>query len=156
MSSLEETMKLLSPDNHGTIGKVFDLVKVAEEEMNAAKVSWPGMAEEIDASFSELLYPGELSKFSTRIYRAHAREMLERICTKQTDIKRGTMAECLVTLSLGSLKAPLTSGHMAAMEKAFAYVFPEADKLLNRGREDYDGQTEEILTDIRRKIGSAR
>ena len=152
----EDLLKKLLPDGvFSTAGKVFDLVEVAEEEIARAKHEHPERADAIDASFQEHLFPGDLARFSKRVYRAHAREIIGRI-VKDEDPKLGTMAECVVALSLASLKAPLTSGHTAAMEKAFAFVFPEMDVSENRGREAYAGETDEILSELKKKIGARR
>lgn len=147
--------QLLSDTHLGTVGKVLHLVEVAEEEITRAIEKHPDKAKELRAAFSEHLFPGELAKFSDRIYRSHACEVLQRIIDGE-DPKPGTTAECLVALSLASLKAPLSSGHLAAMEAAFAYVFPERDASENIGREAWQGETKEILTELRAKIGRRR
>lgn len=151
---MEDLKKLLPDGVFSTIGKVFDLVKIAEEEIEDAVAKHPDKTKELRDAFQEHLFPGDLARFGERIYRAHAREILTRI-SEGTDPTLGTLAECLVTLSLASLKAPLTSGHLAAMEKAFKHVFPERDEA-NVGREAWPGETDEILNDIRRKIARRR
>lgn len=152
----EELLKKLLPEGvFSTIGKVFDLVEIAEEEIKAATLRYPWKEHDFKAAFQECLFPGDLARFGKRVYRAHAKEMLQRVAD-DADTKPGTLAECAVALSLASLKAPLTSGHTAAMEKAFAFIFPEMDVNENRGREAYAGETDEILSELRRKIGAKR
>ncbi len=142
-------------DVAGAIGRAFDRMGIAEEEIEAAKKKWPDKKAEIHAAFGALA-PGELSRYgSDRLYRAHARELLERVA-KGERLELGTDAECLAALSLASLKAPLASGHVAAMEKAFASVFPKNALGPNVGRESYPGNVDEILTEIRKKIASRR
>lgn len=153
---MEDVLKKALPDGvFSTIGKVFDLVAVAEQEIERAIKEHPSKANELRAAFQEHLFPGELARFSDRVYRAHACEVLQRIADGK-DPKPGTMAECLVALSLASLKAPLSSSYTAAMEKAFVYVFPEKHTEPRVGREAWAGETEEILTELRKKIGRRR
>lgn len=138
----------------GTVGRVLNLVEVAEEEIAAAVKDHPAKTKELRAAFSEHLFPGELGNFSADVYRSHAREILGRIARGE-DVSPGTDAECLVALSLASLKVPLASGHLAAMESVFAKVYPN-HKDAPIGREAYAGETQEILSELRKKIGRRR
>lgn len=140
----------------GTVGRVLNLVQVAEEEIASATTAHPAKAKELRAAFQDYLFPGELANFSADVYRSHAREVLGRVARGE-DVSPGTDAECLVALSLASLKAPLASGHLAAMEHVFAKVYPNhKDTAAPLGREAYAGETEEILTELRKKIGRRR
>lgn len=150
-SKLEEIM---AGTRLGTVGRVLDLVAVAEEEIANATKEHPEKAKELRAAFHEHLFPGELANFSADVYRSHAREVLGRVARGE-DVAPGTDAECLVALSLASLKAPLASGHLAAMERVFASVYPDKQGE-NIGREAYAGETEEILSELRKRIGRRR
>lgn len=150
-SKLEE---IIAGTRLGTVGRVLGLVEVAEEEINAAVASHPEKTNELRAAFQEYLFPGELANFSADVYRSHAKEILGRVARGE-DVTPGTDAECLVALSLASLKAPLASGHLAAMESVFAKVYPD-HKSENIGREAFAGETAEILGELRKKIGRRR
>lgn len=154
MSEKSKLEDIIAGTRMGTVGSVFRLVEVAEEEIAAAALKYPEKAAELRASFNPLLFPGQFTNFSKDVYRAHARELLERVA-KGENTKPGTDAECLVALSLASLKAPLTSGHLAAMERVFATVYP--DKVdQNIGRAAWPTETDEILSEIKAKIARRR
>lgn len=134
------------------IGRTFDLMAIAEEEIAAAKKRFPGKAAELHASFM-LLCPNELARYgSDRLYRAHARELLERVARGQ-DTTLGTDVECLAALSQASLKAPLSRDPAEAMARVFARVFPGQDPYLETSEgESYAGAVDEVLEELRRKI----
>lgn len=131
--------------------QTLKLMGAAEEEIARAERAYPDAAPRLSRAFP-LLYPYELARFgSERVYRAHCREILVRVARGE-DVNPGTDAECLAALSLGSLKAPLDSGHLAAMERVFASVFPE-DRSERLGRESWPGEVDEILAGLRKRIG---
>lgn len=137
-----------------SISRAFDLMAVAEEEIERAKRLHPEKAEALHASFG-ILYPGDLARYgSDRLYRAHARELLDRVA-RGADLEPGTDAECLVAFSFASLRAPLSASATAAMERVFATVFPE-ERGERAGREGYPGEVDEILSGLRRKISKVR
>jgi hypothetical protein len=136
--------------------RVFALAGIAEEEIAAAVERRPDRAPALQAAFL-LLSPGEFASYGERLYRSHARELLERVIEGK-GVALGTDAECLIALSLGSLRAPLERGHLAAMESVFASVYPErvpekGSSVFLQG-EEWPGQKDEILAALRKRIAS--
>lgn len=156
MTTKTKLEEIIAGTRLGTVGRVLNLVEVAEEEIARASAATPEKTKELRAAFQEHLFPGELANFSEDVYRSHAREILGRVARGE-DVSPGTDAECLVALSLASLKAPLASGHLAAMESVFAKVYPNhKETKAPIGREAFEGETAEILTELRKKIGRRR
>ncbi len=87
----------------------FDRMELAEDEIRKAQIRHPAHRDRLWHSFS-LLKPnmGLKRMASELVYRAHCRELLERVVAG-TDTRSGTAAEvCCVVLETGEL-SPLTS-----------------------------------------------
>lgn len=141
----------------GTIGAVFDLMEVAEEEISAAKVRHPKAAESLDSAFSALS-PEGFTGFGRELYRAHARELLDRVAAGG-DVRLGTTAEVLAALSKVAGAAPLTQLGQAVFERAFARAFPDdADGFLPDGpmSEPWEGACAEEESRIRKRLARDR
>ncbi len=79
----------------------------AEEEIKAAQRRHPAAADRIWGSFG-LLRPTQPLMRTEAAYRAHCRELLDRVAGGD-DTRAGTAAECCAALSEASLYAPLRS-----------------------------------------------
>lgn len=135
------------------VGRVFDFMGIAEEEIERAKLAHPKHAKSIHASF-DLLMPGKLISTSEDLYRSHCRELLARV-VKGGDVKPGTNAECCHAFMTMSLKSPLRGGAATAYRTALLTALPRlANRLEWDAQEDYAGETEEILRDLRCRIGA--
>ena len=92
---------------HHALDAAFTTMEWAEEEIDAAKLRHPAAADRIWSS-SRLLKP-TLDLMRTEIvYRAHCRELLDRVAAGQ-DTRPGTAAECCIALSEVSLQVPLNT-----------------------------------------------
>ncbi len=136
------------------IGRAFDLMRVAEEEIAAAKLSAPRKRKTLHALF-KAMYPGELLAYPDAVYRSHCRELIGR-AKRGEDLAPGTDAEVLVMMSKASLAAPLASEFAHAMSTVFRRVFPDAPEDLAAGAEAWSGRTEEIIAEARRKLARER
>jgi hypothetical protein len=88
----------------GEMQSVFSLIEHAEDEISQAMQRHPGHADRIWHSFS-LLTP-TLDRLATEVvYRAHCRELLDRVARGE-DTRPATAAECCVALMETSLAAP--------------------------------------------------
>ncbi len=132
----------------GTIRRM----EIAEDEIAAAKRRCPRRAKSIDAAFL-LLCPNDYLRGGDELYRAHCRELLGRV-KRDENVEPATDAEIAFAMSQASLAAPPTQDFALAYAKVFARVFPEhADLVEDVGREHIPGRSDEIIADLRRKIG---
>ena len=74
-----------------SIFRAFDLMGIAEEEIAAAKHRYRRASKRVHAAFGVLYPTGDMSKCGDRLYRAHARELVERVARKE-DTRPGTAA----------------------------------------------------------------
>lgn len=126
----------------GWIKSAFDCMEMAEEEIARAQKRFPDKKQEIWESFM-LLSPTEVLEGKTdRVYRAHARELLERVGRGQ-DTRKGTAAELLCAMLAAATAAPLNAQGAALTERLFTIVMGR--KLDEEGafRPVWKGQVEE-------------
>jgi hypothetical protein len=121
-----DAIKGLDPEGSGFwdhASNVFDLMEVAEEEIAEAQSRHPDAAEKLWDTF-KLLYPGILTEYPARFYRAHCQEILERVYLDE-DTRPGTMAEVLIGLSEWSLEHVPDTRTAALMGTLFGKLVPE-------------------------------
>ena len=135
-----------------TAARVFELVKVAEEELEAAKKRHPGKAPEVHRAF-RLIEPGGLLWLDDEVFRAHARELIQRVVDGK-DTRLGTRAEVIAALSEASLRAPLPRDETELMAKIATRIFPEKKKEFGyrKNHESYKGSTDELLRKFRKQL----
>lgn len=117
--------KLLSSMTN-SITAVFALMGVAEEEIARATRRYPRRKEALNRACKVLLAPSqEMYEMDERVYRHHAAELLDRV--GRSDVAgadAGTTAEVLITLHLGSLKAPFARDPQVLFERLFQEILP--------------------------------
>lgn len=87
---------------------VLALIEDAEDEIQAAMRRHPKAADRIWHSFLLLQPTLDLTSRNPVLYRAHCRELLERVAAG-ADTRLGTAVECIAALSETSTLAPLTT-----------------------------------------------
>lgn len=92
-------------DIRTALGSLFDAMRWAEDEIDTAARRHPSAADRIHASFM-LLRPTQPLMRTEMVYRAHCRELLDRVAHGD-DTRPGTAAECCIALSDISQLAPL-------------------------------------------------
>lgn len=75
----ENLMKHLPKDAQNIVANAFKHMKIAEEEIEAAKLRYPAKAAQLHNSFKLLCPPETFTSFTSELYRAHAKELLQRI-----------------------------------------------------------------------------
>jgi hypothetical protein len=95
-------------DLMGALNDAFTLMETAEEEIAEAQQRHPEAADRLWHSYSLLAPPADGFMQREPAYRAHCREILERVA-KGEDTRQGTAAEVCRVLSEASLVAPLKS-----------------------------------------------
>jgi hypothetical protein len=106
---------------------LFDAMARAEEEIEAAQHRHPAAADRIWNSFS-LLRPTQPLMRTEMVYRAHCRELLDRVA-RGDDTRPGTTAECCAALSEASLRAPLRSSGVGLYARMWRLAGPPATAL---------------------------
>ncbi len=137
-----------------TTRRTFELMDVAEEVIALRKEQHPDMKQEIDRAFG-ILSPGHLISFSHDLYRIHCRELLDRVVSGG-DTRQATDAEKMAAMSEASLRTPMSDGFTATYWKILSRRFPDlcavGSEILEVPRESYPGQTEEIESELNRKL----
>jgi hypothetical protein len=130
---------------------IFEMMEAAEEEIAEAIDRHPMKRDIIWNSFT-ILQPSEILRdLSMQVYRAHCKELLERVAIG-VDTRPGTKAEVLGAISNLSTVAPLKSDVAYLMQKIMVDVFgynPAGDISLY---ESYKGASDEICSDMQKKL----
>ena len=112
-----------------SLADVFASIEWAEDEIAAAQRRWPARADALFHSFSLIRPPVELSeRLSVEpVYRAYARELLDRVGQEQ-DTRPGTAVEVCLGLREASLRAPLSHDGFGLYARMWdAAGLPEVD-----------------------------
>lgn len=95
-------------DLHSEICDAFDMMAWAEDEIRLAQERWPDQSDALFHSFMVIRPPSDMHFPSEVVYRAYARELLERVAKGQTTVST-TAVEILLGLKEASLIAPLSA-----------------------------------------------
>lgn len=136
-----------------TIRNTFELIEVAEAEIDRAKEQHPAQAEALHRAFS-LLRPHLVGSYQNHeLYRHHCRELLARV-VKGQDTRPGTQAEGLVALNEVSLQTPIIHDAAAAYAQLFQAIFPHRTDIVAAlpAQERYPGRVAEIIGELSRKL----
>jgi hypothetical protein len=90
------------------LGDVFDQIRWAEEEIVAAQRRHPSMVDVLWHCFPLLSTDGNNKLGRELLFRAHCRELLDRVAAGESTVK-GTAAEVITATMATSLVAPLNS-----------------------------------------------
>lgn len=149
--TLNGALKLLPVNLSG----IFDCMGIAEAEIAAAIKRRKQKRQELNATFS-ILFPSDIlrTNYNTAIYRAHCRELLERVAHGE-DTRPGTKAEALSMLCETSFKAPLTSAWGALYGQLFLEILPVKAREIFQGdtrwiHGEWPTQLAELLSECRR------
>ncbi len=152
--------ELLGAGVASTIAHTFRCMEIAEEEISAAKARRPLLATQLHDGFRELCPPQVLREAGERLYRAHCRELLDRIATG-SPLRPATTAELLAVLQAMSLAAPLERAATVLYWDRFGELFP-ADAARIRSEvgplaaDSYDQvRAKELEAKLRRQLGRA-
>lgn len=133
------------------IDTCFSDMEIAEQEIAKAQKRHPPKADVIWQSFKYLMPSELLSPKTETLYRAHCREILDRVAEGQP-IQPATYAELVCLFCATSLAAPLNQDGSAAYWHVFKTIFPNAlDDVEYAPRESYPGRTLELIGEMQRK-----
>lgn len=116
--------ELLPAPVTNAIARTFARMEIAEDEIGRACRETPDAEERIERAFGALVPTASLRELSDELYRGHCREILAR-AAQGSDLRPGTRAEILATLSAASLSAPPTPVAFLLYQELFAVLFPE-------------------------------
>lgn len=138
------------------VTELFCLMEIAEEEIERAiaRTRSELKRQAIHNAFTFLAPIPGMSTLDERVYRHHAKELIER-CAKGMKLTDGTKAEVMILLSKLSLVAPPSAHYAALYERLFAEIFGMSVPG-EAVREPWPGASEELLAHLRRKAGRSR
>lgn len=145
-----------------TVRTIFERMRIAEEEIEKAQTDFPHKADEIWGSFTYLRPTPLLDPCTSHLYRAHAREIVTRIAQadgslRKKDLEAATDAELCCVFCAVSQAFPLQGDAVAAYQRVFKNVFPNATFLDEFARsESYPGRADEIISGLRRRYQQKR
>lgn len=127
------------------VSRTFDMMNVAEEQLKAHGLT------NRKGAFMVLMPPKGMSLKSTRVYRAHAKELCERMLAG-ADTRTGTKAEMLSGIMDHATKTPLSMAYTAAATLLFNDVmgFLPAD-FAPLGKNERSN-AEEIIRELERTV----
>jgi hypothetical protein len=151
---------LVEPKTANFLEFLFDCMRVAEEEIAAAIKKDNKRRGAIDETFKHACVTQPLRlKRSLTLYRAHVRELIARMVAGE-DVRPGTKAEVLATLSEVSFAAPLPQQPYALFIRLFSEIYPQHMKAIGNPEwkkiEAWPGSTDQLLNDLTRKLRSER
>lgn len=137
---------------------LFEQMEWAEDEIQAAQRRHPAARDMLYHSFKLLCQPHELMK-KEHVYRAHCRELLERVAAGQ-DTRPGTAAEICIACCEASQVAPLTSTAAGLYSRMWPLAFPDHDDAaFGQSRVHYEAlkgrQIDELEQESRHKLAVA-
>jgi len=129
-------------------------VGIAEDEIEQAAGRHPEAADDLYHAFALLLPAIEARAWDTEfVYRAHCRELLERVAAGE-DTKPGTTVECLLAMSEVSKKIPLNGTAAGLYFRLWTRAFPDHE-LTDRGEHYealYKDSIDKVEQEMRRKL----
>ena len=143
-----------------SITKTFDLMEIAEDEIDKAKHRHPDKADILHVAFGIARPTDYLLEMGEHVYRMHVRELLERVA-RGNDVGIATDAELMAILSGASFGAALNRTGTGMYLRLFRRLFPDFvfdtdagvdDMLDDKYYEDWDGQLDEIASRERKKL----
>jgi hypothetical protein len=143
MSDLQSVLDELSVG----LDDLFECMEIAEDEISKAMNRHPQKRYLIYGSFLTLK---PVAPMPMKLYRAHCRELLDRIGTGE-DYQPVTRAEVLSVLNRAAWAIPLHNEPSALYYKLFASLFPDAPELEQIGAplaERYEGETDNLYREI--------
>jgi hypothetical protein len=147
MAGLDE---ILGDLTSGLAG-IFEVMEWAESEIANAQKRHPAQADMLHHCFALVKPQEHMWKMTNNeaIYRAHARELLERVITG-TDMRPGTDAEICIAMSEVSQVTPMRPEACGLYARAFSRIMPDASPWVDR-EEHYEALYAAEIDDTERE-----
>jgi hypothetical protein len=124
MDLTTDLLGIFTPGEANTISGIFKRMDIAEQEIAAAQERYPEKADLLWECFAMCKPPDLLDGKADVMYRAHCRELLERVAEGE-DVAEPTNAELMAAFSLVSPATPLTDAATFAYVQLFRSVFDD-------------------------------
>ncbi|WP_394615900.1 hypothetical protein JNUCC0626_40235 [Lentzea sp. JNUCC 0626] len=132
---------------NGLVGCAFDQMTWAEDEIKRAMARHPAEADTLYHAF-HLLKPISHRRMDLeRVYRAHCREMLDRVASG-VDTRIGTSAEVLCLVSQASTASPLTTAAAGLYFRMFAAALPDLQVVEQEHLDHYEALKAAEIDDL--------
>ncbi|WP_367135827.1 hypothetical protein [Saccharothrix sp. HUAS TT1] len=149
--------EILGGDLFKAMGTAFDRIEWAEDEIQRAMRRNPAEADLLYHSF-ELLKATHDRMDSERVFRAHCRELLQRVVNRE-DTRPGTAAEVCCIASDASKVTPLNTSaaglYFRMWQKAFPDLVPAIESDLPHYEALKGSQIDDLEAESRRKLAVA-
>jgi hypothetical protein len=158
ISKMTAALEAVGDDSFAELGSllsgVFEQMDWAEDEIKAAQKRHPATADLLYHSFKLLCAPHELMA-KEHVYRAHCRELLDRVAAG-ADTRPGTAAQVCIACSESSNLAPLTSTATGLYARMWQQAFPRLGMQWDDVSEHYEAlrgaQIDDAEQEMRRKL----
>ncbi len=140
-----------------SVVSTLELMDIAEQEIADFQKCYPEYKDEIWNAFSHLCWHFG-SDVNEKIYRHHARELLQRIVDGK-DLNPGTKAEILNLILDCSISQPLQIRVTALAEQIFKEIFGNVFDSVEQApfiSEPWENSSLEILSELRQKLSRKR
>jgi hypothetical protein len=160
----EQIFGLLGDAGFGRVlDRTFEMIRLAEEEIDRYKEEYPDVRNEIDDAFPMLRPNDLLLETHEEVYRSHAAELLTRIgeagSIEAATTETATDAECLVAMKEASLSAPLPRRAFHAYGMLMERTFLSMEEVVGEGvtppspSNDFEqGEAEKLIGKVRREV----
>jgi hypothetical protein len=136
------------------LDRCFGQMAWAEDEITQAQQRHPDAAGKLWDTF--LVIQGTHDLMGTEfVYRAHARELLERVYADQ-DCRPPTDVEIVCGLSEASLRAPLNTAAVALYMRLFVRLFPDKQPFADLDEHAYEHVAGDGADDLYAKVKRAK
>lgn len=151
IASINDILQSVTDD----LGGIFKQMEWAEDEIAQASQRYPAQADTLFHSF-RLLTPNHDLMTTAFVYRAHCRELLERVVAGR-DTRPGTAVEICCACCDSSQLAPLTSPAVGLYHRMWVAAFPDQPNFfaeIQQAHEVLEGATIDAHeATMRRKLG---
>lgn len=149
-STTKDPLRALLDDHSNAIGDIMDCLDWAEDEIQAAMRRHPRVADTLWHS-NKLLCPTEDPRLTTEfVFRAHCRELLERVAAGE-DTRQATDAEiCCATLAIAH-RTPITTTAFGMYMRLWHRAFPGKAILRPDQLDGYEKVRGEKMDDLERE-----
>jgi hypothetical protein len=158
IAKMTAALESIGDDSFADLGSLlsgaFEQMEWAEDEIQQAQKRHQDAADLIYHSFKLLCQPHELMK-KEQVYRAHSREILDRVAAG-ADTRPGTAAELCIACCESSQLAPLTTTATGLYARMWEQAFPAMSMQWDGVSKHYEAlrgsQIDEAEREMRRKL----
>jgi hypothetical protein len=147
-----ETLEELITRTTTALDPVIEQLGWAEDEITSAQERHPQASADLWHSF-RLLIPTHDTMSTEFVYRAHVRELLDRV-VKGEDTRPGTWAEIVGVCRDVSVKIPMHGALGGLFFRAWARAFPDREVFIDRSHHEalHSSEIDDLESTVRRRL----